>query len=89
MRFMKLLGERIRRERRERGLTQEQLAAKSGVGEASIARLEAGRVESGTIQDPRLSTLVKIANALDMTVHDLLPTAEEIHAAYSEQRISE
>jgi transcriptional regulator with XRE-family HTH domain len=51
--------------RRRRLLTQGELAEKSGVGVATIARIEAG-------QGARLSTLRKLAVALDITAEQLL-----------------
>ena len=43
------IGDRIRQLRRERLLTQEELSEKSGVGVASIIRIERGQVESITV----------------------------------------
>lgn len=48
--------------RERRGMTQEQLAQKSGIGRSHLARLETGK------QDPTLSTLEKIAAALGVKV---------------------
>lgn len=52
--------------RADRGLSQEALAKKTGLARAYIARLEIGR------HDPSLSTLVKIAKALKVTVGELV-----------------
>jgi transcriptional regulator with XRE-family HTH domain len=52
--------------RERRGLTQEQLAAKAGISRGYLARLETAR------QDPKLSTLEKIAKALKVDVPKLL-----------------
>lgn len=54
------MGERVRQLRRERLLTQEELSEKSGVGVASIIRIERGQVE------PRFSTIRKLAKALEV-----------------------
>ena len=51
--------------RQRRLLTQEELAQRSGVGVATIARIEAG-------QGARLSTLRKLAEALQVTPEELL-----------------
>ncbi len=56
----------LRRWRRQRGLSQRELAERSGVGPAVIARVELGRV------DPRLGTLARLAAALRVRVTDLL-----------------
>ncbi len=51
------------------GMTQEQLAARSGVKRVAIARIEAGSV------DPRLSTAAAIAAALRVKVEALVKGA--------------
>ena len=52
--------------RKERGWTQPVLAKKAGLSAGYIARVETGR------HDPKLSTLVKLAKALDVSVSELL-----------------
>jgi transcriptional regulator with XRE-family HTH domain len=54
------LGERLRRQRAEAGLTQEELAQKSGLSVRAISDLERGRTRR-----PRRSTLSQIMSALD------------------------
>lgn len=61
------LKEKLRTERRRAALTQEDLAAKAGVGVATIARIEGGEIE-----EPRVSTLRKLAGALGIETRDLL-----------------
>lgn len=51
-------GTEIRKIRKAMGLTQKNLAERSGVSQSLISRIEAGSV------DPRLSTMNKILNAL-------------------------
>lgn len=58
---MDSLGRLIRRTRRERDLTQEQLAQMSGVSRSLIASIETG------LSVPSLETLKKIALALDIS----------------------
>ena len=41
--YMDTLGSRLRRRRRERGLTQEQLAIKAGTNQAVIQKIENGK----------------------------------------------
>jgi len=60
---MELVGQRVKRLRDRRVWTQEQLAEKSGVPVVTISRLETGW---GSIT-PRQSTVVKLAEALDVT----------------------
>ena len=50
-----------------RGITQEELARRAKVSRQLIASIEAGRH-----RDPRLSTLMRIADALDLNVEDLI-----------------
>jgi transcriptional regulator with XRE-family HTH domain len=60
------MAARLKALRERHGMTQEQLAEKSGVGRSHLARLETGR------QDPTLSTLEKLAKALGVKVGRLL-----------------
>lgn len=65
------LGPAIRRVRRERGLTLEEVAGEVG---ASVAHLS--RLESGTRQ-PSLDGLLRLAAALGVEAGDLLEASEE------------
>jgi len=60
---------RLREWRQRRLLSQEELADKADVGTATIARIEAG-------QGARLSTLRKLADALEITPDELLGEAD-------------
>ncbi|WP_216216829.1 helix-turn-helix domain-containing protein [Amycolatopsis aidingensis] len=67
----------LRDARRRAGLTQDELAARSGVGVRTIRRLETG---SGT--DPRIGTVTLLADALDVSQderRDLLSAADGQH----------
>lgn len=57
---------RLRAIREQQGFSLRALKKASGVAVATLARLEAGG------HDPRLSTLLKIAKALGVTVADLI-----------------
>ena len=59
-------GERLRRFRRERQLTQVQLAKRLGTDASYVARLETGKIGS-----PGLESLHRIAEALDLPVSAL------------------
>jgi len=61
------VGDRLKRLRRRRMLTQEQLAEKSGVGITTV-----NRIETGTVEDPHFSTLRKLARALDVEPRELV-----------------
>jgi XRE family aerobic/anaerobic benzoate catabolism transcriptional regulator len=61
-----LLGERIRKLRKQKGWRQIDLAEQSGVHEVHISDLERGAREVG------LKTLLAIAQALEVKLSDLL-----------------
>jgi uncharacterized protein len=60
-------GINLRRARRQRRLTQVQLAERAGVSQTAISRLEAGD------RDPLLTTVVRLAKALGVKEADLVP----------------
>lgn len=59
---------RLRRLRRDRELTQEQLAKASGVNQTTISDLENGRTTN-----PSWETIARIAKALHVDPHDVFP----------------
>ena len=61
-------GERLREARRRAMLSQEELAEKSGVGVATIIRIERGQLRT----EPHFGTLRKLASVLDINPHELL-----------------
>jgi transcriptional regulator with XRE-family HTH domain len=62
------IGDRLRDLRKRRLLTQEQLAARSGVGIATIVRVERNQVE------PQGRTIRKLAEALGVQPEELVKT---------------
>jgi transcriptional regulator with XRE-family HTH domain len=60
------IGDRLRDLRKRKLLTQEQLADRSGVGIATIVRVERNQVE------PRGSTIRKLAEALNVEPEELV-----------------
>ena len=60
------IGVRIRRLRKERGLTQQTLAEMSGQEPSNISHIERGATKLS------LPTLVSVANALEVTVDQIL-----------------
>ncbi len=60
------MGFKLKNARQQRKLTQQELADKSGVSRVTIAL-----IESGQTRDIMASTLLKLANALDMSVNEL------------------
>lgn len=60
------VGDRLRRYRRAKRITQAHLAETAGTNDAYIARLE-----SGAIHEPNIDTLRRIARALNVRLRDL------------------
>ena len=56
----------IRKLRRDRDITQEELSEKTGISRATISTLE-----QGTATNTTANTLVKIADALGVSIRDL------------------
>jgi transcriptional regulator with XRE-family HTH domain len=52
------IGRRLRAERTRRFLTQDQLAAKAGISQKQLSKIENDEVE------PRFSTILRLADAL-------------------------
>jgi ribosome-binding protein aMBF1 (putative translation factor) len=59
-------GANVREARRERGWTQEDLAHRTGLATVQVSRIERGR------REVRLTTLLRLLNALEMTPNELL-----------------
>ena len=62
----KLVGRNFARLRREKGLTQEEVEARSGFSQQYLSSLERGR------RNPTVVTLYELARALDVTHVDLV-----------------
>ena len=61
-------GERLREARRRAMLSQEELAERSGVGVATIIRIENDQLRT----EPHFATLRRLAEHLDINAADLL-----------------
>ena len=85
--FVAITGEQIKRERRRRNLTQQQLAAEAGVSLRTI-----GRVERGELQESRNFEAITAALGMqtnneapagkllqDASMHDLLQRIQELY----------
>lgn len=66
MDMRELVGKNFARLRRERGLTQEEVAAQSGFSQQYISGLERGR------RNPTVITLYELAQALQVSHVDLI-----------------
>jgi len=67
------LGRAIRARRKQLGLTQDQVADKSGVERSHLTRIEGGR------WTPRIDTLERIAGVLKTTAAELMSTRDVKH----------
>jgi transcriptional regulator with XRE-family HTH domain len=65
-------GDRLRHERESRGWTQQQLAAKAGVPQETISRLETGKHRG-----PQMAVAVKLAQALKVSLDYLAGRYED------------
>lgn len=73
------IGARLRQARRDRGVSQEELAGRAGVSRDIIAKLEQGRRTTA-----RIGTLARISNALGIELSDLLGKRERFGRADTE-----
>lgn len=64
--ILESFGTRVREARTARAWTQEDLSAKSGLAVVQISRIERG------VREIRLTTLLKLASALEVTTDELL-----------------
>jgi transcriptional regulator with XRE-family HTH domain len=60
------LGVNLKAARRKLGLTQEEVANRSGVHATEVSRIEAGK------RDPQVSTVEKLARAVELRPGELL-----------------
>ena len=61
----------LRELRLKKKLTQQELAAKSGIAQGVISD-----IESGSTQNPRFDTVIKLAAALGCSISDFLNSEE-------------
>ena len=69
--YKNIIGKKVRELRIQKGLTQDQLAAKLEINEIKIDRIVISRIESGNRFVPDYE-LLEIAKALDVTPNHLL-----------------
>jgi len=61
------IGKQIQKYRKEKGLTQDELARKADLPYTTLAK-----IESGMVKNPTIMTLVKIAKILKVKIDDLI-----------------
>ncbi len=64
---LKKLGANVRRERTNKGLTQEQLAEKIDISLRNVQRIEAGEI------NPLTTTLIRLRHALGCSADKIMP----------------
>ncbi len=67
------IGKLVKKERKKQGLTQEQLADLTNYSLSFIAN-----IESNTYQSFSIHTLYNLANALNISIHNLLPDKKSL-----------
>lgn len=83
---MTTVGQRIREIRKERNLTQRQLAEMVGINFTYLSRVENDRLDAD--QTPREETLQKIAKALRTDADELLLLARRIPDTFRDRILS-
>jgi len=71
MDMRQLVGRNFARLRKAKGLTQEEVEARSGVSQQYLSSLERGR------RNPTVITLHELAQVLDVSVADLVRTDDD------------
>jgi transcriptional regulator with XRE-family HTH domain len=72
-RYARELGIRLHQLRVEKGFSQERLAVAANITSFTYRKLEKGESNPGTPANPRLRTLVALAEVLGTEVAELLP----------------
>jgi transcriptional regulator with XRE-family HTH domain len=73
-RYVRDLGVRLQQLRLAAGLTQERLAVAADISSFTYRKLEKGESNPGTPANPRLRTLLALAEVLDVDLTELLPS---------------
>ncbi|MCU1410408.1 MAG: family transcriptional regulator [Rhodoglobus sp.] len=71
--FSRAMGVALQRLRLERGLSQERLAHMAGIASYTYQKFEKGESKPGTPMNPRLFTLLALAEVLEVTLEDIVP----------------
>ena len=68
------LSQRLYSLRYERGWSQEHVAHLAGISTYTYQKFEKGESKPGTPMNPRLFTLLALANVFEMDIKELLPS---------------
>lgn len=71
---MSNIGNKIKELREKLNMSAKDLSLKSNVGQSTISEIETGKAKN-----PKMDTLQKLADALNVTVNDLLSTEEKLN----------
>lgn len=71
--YARELGVNLLRARKDRGISQERAAHAAGISTFTYRKLEKGESNPGTPANPRLRTLVALAEVLEVELLGLLP----------------
>jgi transcriptional regulator with XRE-family HTH domain len=71
--YARALGINLQRLRLQKKLFQEKLAHAAGISSYTYQKFEKGESKPGTPMNPRLFTLIAIAQVLGTTIEELLP----------------
>ena len=77
---LELVGRKIRQLRRQRKLTQVELADKIGIHQSDLSRMEQGEYKVG------LDTLLKILQTFDLNIGDFFEEHDEADTLYTKFR---
>lgn len=66
------IGEKIKKVRNDKGLTQEELAQKANISYITLVKIEQGKVEN-----PTMKTLQKIAKALEISLDEIVKNVKQ------------
>lgn len=80
-RYTRDLGINLARAREAVGLSQERVAHAAGISTFTYRKLEKGESNPGTPANPRLRTLVALAEVLGTDIMDLMPSNPPMIAA--------
>ena len=72
--FSRAIGLTLQRLRLERGYSQERLAHMAGISSYTYQKFEKGESKPGTPMNPRLFTLLSLAEVLSVGLDELIPT---------------
>ncbi|SJM59447.1 helix-turn-helix domain-containing protein [Gulosibacter sp. 10] len=71
--YAREFGVNLQRARHEKRLSQERVASAAGISVFTYRKLEKGQSNPGTAANPRLRTLIALAEVLETSPESLLP----------------